>query len=169
MMPARELSRLHLRLFAATAVAASLACILASHLIWNWTPSLPLGLYWLSRGGAPGRAALVAFPVPAHVRALVADRRYLPPRAMLIKPVVAVAGDRVCTEARTFAVNDEPLGPIATEDSAGRPLPHYDVCGLVPEGLVYVASHHPRSFDSRTFGPIDTRDVRGTVTPLWTY
>ena len=121
MMPARELSRLHLGLFAATAAAASLACILASHLIWNWTPSLPLGLYWLSRGGAPGRAALVAFPVPAHVRALVADRRYLPPRAMLIKPVVAVAGDRVCTERRTFTVNGERLGPIATEDSAGRP------------------------------------------------
>jgi conjugative transfer signal peptidase TraF len=169
---ALELSRLHVRLALATTLLCALACLLAGHLIWNWTPSLPLGLYWLSRGAAPGPGKLVAFPVPANVQDLVLARNYLPPGAMLVKTVVATAGDRVCTAEGTFSVNGRPLaggGHILTEDSAGRPLPHYEGCGEVPEGQVFVASPHARSFDSRTFGPVRAADIRGTVTPLWTY
>jgi conjugative transfer signal peptidase TraF len=156
---------------AATALASVLACLAGAHLLWNWTPSLPLGLYWVSRAGS-GRVkvgALVAFPVPAHVRALVLERRYLPPGAVLVKPVVATAADRVCTEGGTLTVNGAALGPIATEDTRGRPLPHDERCGPVPEGDVFVASHFATSFDSRTFGPVPLADLRGTVTPLWTY
>jgi type IV secretory pathway protease TraF len=113
--------------------------------------------------------ALVAFPVPGRVRALVLERRYLPPGALLVKPVVATAPDRVCTEGGTLTVNGAPLGAIATEDTRGRPLPHDERCGPVPEGEVFVASHFATSFDSRTFGPVPLADIRGTVTPLWTY
>jgi conjugative transfer signal peptidase TraF len=171
-MTVLELSRLELRLMLAAAASAAVACILAEHLVWNWTPSMPLGLYWLSRGGAPTRGRLVGFPVPANVANLVRERGYLPPGAILVKPVVATAGDRVCTAGGTFTVNGEPLaagGKVPMADSAGRPLPHYEGCGPVPQGLLYVASNHPRSFDSRTFGPILTSDVRGTVSALWTY
>jgi conjugative transfer signal peptidase TraF len=167
-----ELSRLHVRVAVAAALFSALACILAWHLIWNWTPSLPLGLYWLSRGAPPARGELVAFPVPSNVEDLVRDRKYLPPGAMLVKTVVAGAGDRVCTEDGTFTVNGHALaggGRIAATDTAGRPLPHYEGCGPVPEGWVYVASHYARSFDSRTFGPVRASDIRGTVMPLWTY
>jgi conjugative transfer signal peptidase TraF len=156
---------------AATVLASALACLAGAHLLWNWTPSLPLGLYWVSPGGS-GHVkvgALVAFPVPAHVRALVLERRYLPPGALLVKPVVATAADRVCTEGGTLAVNGAPLGAIATEDTQGRPLPHDERCGRLPEGDVFVASHFATSFDSRTFGPVRLADIRGTVTPLWTY
>jgi conjugative transfer signal peptidase TraF len=171
-MSARDLSRLYLRLLGGTVLACALACLVAWHLVWNWTPSLPLGLYWLSRDTSAAvatRGELVAFPVPAAVRDLVRDRRYLPPGAMLVKRVVATPGDRVCTDGGTFAINGEPLGAILAEDSAGRPLPQYEGCGRVPEGLLYVGSHHPKSFDSRTFGPVRVADIRGTVTPLWTY
>jgi conjugative transfer signal peptidase TraF len=158
----------------ATACACALACIVGSHLLWNWTPSLPLGLYWVSAvsSGDSGRVkvgALVAFPVPAHVRALVLERRYLPPGALLVKPVVATAADRVCTEGGELTVNGAPLGAVATEDTRGRPLPHDERCGRLPEGEVFVASHFATSFDSRTFGPVPLTDIRGTVTPLWTY
>jgi conjugative transfer signal peptidase TraF len=156
---------------AATVLASALACLAGAHLVWNWTPSLPLGLYWVSPGGS-GRVklgALVAFPVPAHVRALVLERRYRPPGALLVKPVVATAADRVCTDGGTLTVNDAPLGAIATEDTRGRPLPHDERCGRLPEGDVFVASHFATSFDSRTFGPVRLADIRGTVTPLWTY
>jgi conjugative transfer signal peptidase TraF len=167
----RDLSRGLLLLAGATAFAAAVACRVASHLIWNRTPSLPLGLYWLSRVPAttakPG--VLVAFAVPDGVRGLVEERHYLPPGAMLVKPVVATPGDRVCATGETFTVNGRSLGAILTEDTAGRPLPHYGGCGPVSEGWLFVASHYAKSFDSRTFGPLPDRAIRGTVTPLWTY
>jgi conjugative transfer signal peptidase TraF len=155
-----------------SALVSALACSVASHLLWNWTPSLPLGLYWLTRGAPESLAkmeALVAFAVPAGVRDLVRERRYLPPGALLVKLVVATAGDRVCTEGGGLAINGEELGAILTEDSAGRPLPHYEGCRLVSDGWLYVGSRHPKSFDSRTFGPIRVSDIQGGVTPLWTY
>jgi type IV secretory pathway protease TraF len=126
----------------------------------------------MSRQAPAERAApgiLVAFAVPDGVRELVHERRYLPLGAMLVKPVVATAGDRVCTDGGMLAVNGRSLGTILTEDTAGRPLPQVPLCGPVPEGWVYVASHYAKSFDSRTFGPIRVADLRATVSPLWTY
>jgi conjugative transfer signal peptidase TraF len=167
----RDIERSLVRACLGTAFASALACILGAHLLWNWTASLPLGLYWLSpeRRSQAKVGALVAFPVPAHVRALVAERRYLPPGAMLVKPVVATSADSVCTDEDTLTVNGAPLGAIRTEDTRGRPLPRDERCGPLPEGQIFVASHLPTSFDSRTFGPVPLSDIRGTVTPLWTY
>jgi conjugative transfer signal peptidase TraF len=164
-----ELSRLQVGIVGATLLASAVACLLASRLVWNWTPSLPLGLYWLSRGAKAAPGSLAAFPVPPHVRDLVRERRYLPPGAFLVKPVVATAGDVVCTGGGTVTVNGKPIGRVPTEDSAGRALPHYEGCGPLAGGELFVASHYEKSFDSRTFGPVLAEDIRGTVTPLWTY
>jgi conjugative transfer signal peptidase TraF len=159
-----------LGMLALSAATSVLAIWLGCHLVWNRTPSLPLGLYWLSRTSRPLAVSDIAvFPVPANVRGLVAERRYLPPGVPLLKPVVAVAGDRVCTSGGTTSVNGSPFGPVLRTDSQGRELPVDALCGPVPPGHVYVATHHPRSFDSRTFGPVDLRTVQGRATPLWTY
>jgi len=156
-------------LLAAAALLSALTCTVASHLLWNWTPSLPLGLYWLSPGRPIAIGTLAAFSVPPRVQELVRERKYLPPRALLIKPVVALSSDRVCTDAGTLVVNGSALGAVPTEDSAQRPLPHANGCGPLPQGQVFLASHYPKSFDSRTFGPVSLSQIRGTVTPLWTY
>ena len=168
-MTARELSGLYVRVFGATALASALACLFASRLVWNATPSLPLGLYWLSRGSAAEKGRLLAFPVPPSAQDLVRERRYLPPGAFLVKPVVATSGDFVCANGGVLTVDGRPLGAIPNEDSARRPLPHYEGCGPVGSGEVFVASHYEKSFDSRTFGPVAMGAIRGTVTPLWTY
>jgi conjugative transfer signal peptidase TraF len=154
---------------AVTALLSALACTVACHLLWNWTRSLPLGLYWLSPGRLARIGTLVAFPVPSQVQELVRERNYLPPRALLIKPVVALASDHVCTRGGTLLVNGVVMGAVPTEDSAKRPLPRATDCGALAEGLVFVASSYAKSFDSRTFGPVSLSELRGTVTPLWTY
>src|ERR1700678_3442275 len=155
----RDIERGLVRACLGTAFACALACILGAHLLWNWTASLPLGLYWLS----PDARSRV------KVGALVALRRYLPPGAMLVKPIVATSADSVCTDDDTLTVNGATLGAIRSEDTRGRPLPRDARCGPLPEGQIFVASHLPTSFDSRTFGPVPLSDIRGTVTPLWTY
>jgi conjugative transfer signal peptidase TraF len=169
-LTAREIEASLVRAVLVTACASAIACLVGSHLLWNWTPSLPLGLYWLSRGAArSARGDLVAFPVPEAVRGLVDERRYLPAGALLVKPVVATGADRVCTQDGTLTVDGARFGSVATRDTLGRPLPHPDVCGPLPQGVVFVASHMPTSFDSRSFGPVPLAAIRGTVTPLWTY
>jgi conjugative transfer signal peptidase TraF len=168
-MTVGELESLLVRTGLATACVSALACLAGSHLLWNWTPSLPLGLYWVSSDAKADVGALVAFPVPGSVRALVRERRYLPPGALLVKPIVAAADDDVCTDEGTLTVNGTPLGGIATADTRGRPLPRDTRCGPLLAGAVFVASHLPTSFDSRTFGPVPLSELRGTVTPLWTY
>jgi type IV secretory pathway protease TraF len=87
----------------------------------------------------------------------------------LVKPIVAMGGDSVCTESGALVIKGETFGRVLTEDSAQRPLPWAKVCGPVSEGQVFVASHHEKSFDSRTFGPVPLGALRGTVTPLWIY
>ena len=150
-------------------VSTAIACGLASHLVWNDTASMPRGLYWVTRDTSCGPGDFVLFPVPPAVRELVHDRRYLPDGDELLKPVVAVAGDRVCNRDGVAFVNDAPIGTVLTADSDGRPLPSDTLCGPIPSDHIYVASHHPRSFDSRAFGPVDVAAIRGKATPLWTF
>ena len=51
------------------------------------------------------------------------DRRYVPDGAYLVKPVVALPGDRVCNQGGVFLVNDEIIGRVLTQDGGGRPSP----------------------------------------------
>jgi conjugative transfer signal peptidase TraF len=138
-------------------------------LIWNATASLPLGLYWRVRQPTTRHGDLVAFAVPQAVRGLVGERGYLPQGSLLVKPIAAAPGDRVCTRGGNLVVNGEAFGKVLTADREGRALPTDDTCGVLPAGQVYVASRTPGSFDSRTFGPVDVREVQARVVPLWTY
>ena len=165
MSPARTI----FALLTVCAVTTGLACAVASHLIWNRTPSLPLGVYMRTPSGCVGEGALVALRIPPAVRTLIHERRYLPDGSLLIKPVAAVPGDYVCTRAGIRFINGEPFGSVLSRDSEGRDLPVYRACGVLPAGQVFLASHHPRSFDSRNFGPVDVHALQGTVIPLWTF
>jgi conjugative transfer signal peptidase TraF len=167
--PVANPARTVFRVLALCVITTSLACIVAAHLVWNRTPSLPLGVYVRTPGVRVGEGVLVALPVPAAVRTLVHDRRYLPDGSLLIKPVAAVPGDYVCTRTGILFINGEPFGSMLRRDSEGRDLPVYRGCGALPAGQVFLASHQPQSFDSRSFGPVDVGSLQGTVIPLWTY
>lgn len=153
-----------------SAAAAGIAASVGAHLIWNRTASIPRGLYWVHWGPVRmlRREELVVFPVPLAIRRIVRERGYLPPGAMLLKPVAALPGDSVCTERGPFEINGRVLGWPADRDTMGRSLPRFVVCGRVPVGAVYVAAKHPRSLDSRAFGPIGVETIQGKATPLWT-
>ena len=151
-------------MIAASVVIAT--ALVASRLTRNHTPSLPLGVYWLRPGLPVTRGALVDFPIPSKVRALIADR-YLPARFHLLKRVVALEGDVVCFARGRYVVNGVSISEIAAHDSLGRPLPTFDFCGRVTAGTAFVATPVASSLDSRYFGPVPLSALT-VASPLWT-
>lgn len=51
-----------------------------------------------------------------------------------------------------YFCNGELLGVSLPYGIHGVKLDHMTWSGVIPEGLVYIGSHHPRGFDSRYFG-----------------
>jgi conjugative transfer signal peptidase TraF len=148
--------------------ACAAAVLAARRLVWNQTPSVPRGLYLRRASTGVAVGSMVVFAVPASVRSLVRERRYLPPGATLMKRVVAMPGDRVCLDGETYVVNERPIARVRIADSRGRSLPVFRFCGQVPPGRAFVATSAPLSFDSRYFGPVPLETLT-VVTPLWTF
>jgi conjugative transfer signal peptidase TraF len=89
-----------------------------------------------------------------------------------MKPVIASAGDVVDVSDAGIAVNGLPLPNTAArnKDRHGRALhPFSSGRYRVQPGSFWVASsYNPWSFDSRYFGPVDTRIVRRHLKPFLT-
>lgn len=135
-------------------------------LIWNASPSVPTGLYWVAKG-SPRRGDLVVVRLPAAIAALAAARGYLPRSAYLLKPVAAVGGDRVCRFAGHVFVRGKAAARASANDSLGRPLPVWLGCRMLRAGEVFLLAHDPMSFDSRYFGSIQSRHVLGRATLIF--
>lgn len=141
----------------------------------NASPSLPVGLYMTS---AQPEINLVEFCPAEPFASFAISRGYRDAgvcrdgAAPLMKPIVARAGDVVELSGQGIAVNGRLVPNTAplTADSHGRPLESWPFGRyLVAPDTVWVASsHHPRSFDSRYFGPIPTNSIRDHVRPLLT-
>ncbi len=140
-------------------------------LIYNTTPSIPVGIYRLHRDADTRPISvedIAVYPIPESVIGLVEARRYIHPKNALIKPVVGERGDYVCTEGRAVVVNSSSYGRIREADSFGRPLPWFRFCGTVEDDVIFTFINDERSFDSRHYGPIKRADIIGRATPLWT-
>ena len=136
----------------------------------NTSPSLPMGLYITT---ADVDANMVEFCPAEPFATLAIVRGYRDPgicrdgAAPLLKPVVAKPGDVVELLARGISVNGRLLSNTAplSKDTKGRPLAAWPFGRyVVASETVWVASsYHPRSFDSRYFGPISTSAIRNRV------
>ena len=140
----------------------------------NTTPSLPVGIYVVADDNSP----LIEFCPAGAAGALAARRGYrnagsCPDGASaLLKPIVARAGDVVELTADGIWVNERLIRNTAplSVDTEHRPLEHYPYgrC-VVSQGEVWVASsYNKRSFDSRYYGPVPTRDIRAHLRALLT-
>ena len=141
----------------------------------NTSPSLPVGLYVTT---ADAGSELVEFCPPEPYARLAIIRGYRDAgscpegAAPLLKPVVGKAGDVVEVSQQGLIVNGHCLANTAAvpADTKGRPLNSWPSGRYeVRPGSVWVASsYHPRSFDSRYFGPISTSAIRDYLRPLVT-
>jgi conjugative transfer signal peptidase TraF len=135
-------------------------------LLWNASPSVPIGFYRLaSRPPRPGALAVIRLPEP--VRTLAETRGYLRASTPLIKPVAAGAGAVVCRHGSLITINGRAVAQAKLADTAGRPLPAWSGCIRLADTQVFVLAADPDSFDSRYFGPVDRANVLGTASPVW--
>jgi conjugative transfer signal peptidase TraF len=135
-------------------------------LLWNASPSVPLGFYWVARR-APALGDLAIIRLPEPYRSLADTRGYLPARIFLLKPVVAGVGDVVCRLGPTVILRLRPIAYAQPNDSSGRPLPRWRGCRRLRPEHIFVLSPDPDAFDSRYFGPVQRNNVVGTAVAVF--
>jgi len=138
----------------------------APALLWNASPSVAPGLYRLT-SQPPQTGTLAVIRLPEPLRTLAATRGYLRAGALLIKPVVAGAGDIVCRHGPLVTINGRSISRAKTADQTGLALPLWSGCFRLAPTDVFVLSEEPASFDSRYFGPVQRRHIVGTALPVW--
>ena len=172
-LPNLPVTRLLVAAFAG--MATLVAAAIYTGLRINTSYSLPLGIY--VRTTDP-RARLIEFCPVEPFATESSERGYrthgtaCPDGAVpLLKPVVAVAGDRVVLSPAGMSVNGRLLPKTAPliRDWAGRSLHPWPFGSYVVEqGTVWVASTYNRgSYDSRYMGPIKISMIRARLRPLW--
>jgi conjugative transfer signal peptidase TraF len=139
------------------------------HLLWNASPSVPTGLYWLSKidGLKPGD--LVAAKPPQALSHYMAERFYLPEGLPLIKHVGALPGDTVCRQGQVIFINKYPVASAELSDHLGRALPVWQGCHRITDNEVFLLNPEvDDSFDGRYFGVLPLESILGRTVPLFT-
>ncbi len=129
------------------------------YILINQTQSLPHWAFIVEKGVLPGKGDMVAFtPGP---------NPYYPEDIAFVKVVRGVGGDMVTHEGVDVAINGERLGPNKALTGANPNVTPVDP-GTVPEGLFFVWSPSPDSFDSRykEIGYVGQGRIIGRARPL---
>jgi type IV secretory pathway protease TraF len=162
----------------------------------NFTPSLPLGVYLradlqLEPGVLVSVCLEEEVAQEARYQGILAAGSCPGAAVPLLKKIAAVGGgvvdgDVVDGGVVDGGVVDADVVEITAEGIfvAGRwlqpPAPRRSALGLrlrpwpvgryeIGPGQLWLTADHPRSWDSRYFGPVEAASVLGTYRPLWTW
>jgi len=156
----------------ATAIGVALVAISATQIfpkrfVWNASPSVPTGLYWITNG-TPKRGDIVLVELTEPYRTIADQREYLPRNLPALKRVRALSGDEVCRFGRKIFISREFVSVAQLHDIRGLKLPEWSGCRTLKPGEVFLLTDHPKSFDGRYFGPVDRSAITGIAHPVWT-
>jgi conjugative transfer signal peptidase TraF len=144
----------------------------------NLSPSMPRGVYLTRPVSEPKIGDWVSLCIPSDSAPVYRSRGYLPESsrcpsglAPVMKPIVATSGDIVSIEHDGIRVNDLliPNSPIFDTDSNGRSISHLPLgwsSRLAASEYFVLATFHPRSLDSRYYGPIRRIQILQSLIPL---
>ncbi len=143
------------------------AAYLPDKIAINPTPSAPKGLYWISQSADIKRGDMVIVSVPDTYKKFVVERGYLAPNIPLIKQIVALKGDTVCSKNRQIFVNNLYMATALSTDSMGRTMPHWFGCLTLTSKQFFALMRAPNSLDSRYFGALNLDQIIGIAKPVW--
>lgn len=151
-------------------VGASGAANWSPRVVYNASPSLPLGFYSVRQTGQLTVGDLVVVDVPQDFEDLLSERGYLPRGVPLIKRVTGLPGDHVCYRDGMVFLNEQPIVRVLERDGAGRPIPLWRGCRHLHDNEFFaVIQEVETSLDSRYFGPLDRDQIVGKAAPLWVF
>lgn len=136
-------------------------------LVWNASPSAPMGLYGVAHWRLPKPGDMVIARLPQRYRMLAGDRHYVPINVPLVKRVVGHAGDEICGFGASIYLNGSWVADRRAVDAKGRALPSWQGCLRLGERQFFLLMDDPRSFDGRYFGVTQGADIIGKATLLW--
>lgn len=148
-------------------VAFSATQMMPKRLVWNASPSVPTGFYWVTYS-LPKRGDIVLVELPEPYRTIADQRGYLPKNLPALKRVHALSGDEVCRFGRNISINGATVSVALLHDIRGLKLPEWSGCRTLKPDEVFLLTDHPKSFDGRYFGPIDCSAINGIAHPVWT-
>ncbi len=132
------------------AIGATVA-IVEPNLAASMTASVKYRLFWIDEG--PGvKGDYVTFE-KGHP--LLKDGT---PK-MLTKRIACVAGETLSFDGHRHLCGEEVLGVVLDRTHEGKKLDPFVFNGVIPDGMVFVAGDHERSFDSRYFGFVAQRET----------
>lgn len=138
-------------------------------LLWNATPSVPVGLYRIDPDRPVRLGTLVALRPPARLAALFAARGYLPVHVPLLKYIAAMPGQTVCRQDLRVTIDGQIVVSALRHDRRARPLPAWQGCRMLRAAEIFVLSPLARdSLDGRYFGVLPRSVVIGVATPMIT-
>ena len=163
-----------------SAIAAEVALILwftfDSRLVWNFTDSMPVGLYRRSEDQISKHSlVLLNNALLEQHNSLFSqgiDNGYFLRDNNLLKEVIAVAGDVVSVTREGIYINGQkyPGTAAVTSDSHGNTLKQSKLTEylLKKDELLVFGNSSSKSFDSRYFGIVKSNEVIATVKPILT-
>lgn len=145
----------------------------------NTTPSIPVGLYRVSRAPVAKGAYVMFCPPQTKAFAQARQRGYVGAGpcpggyGYLMKKILAAKADVVSFSADGVRVNGDLLAWSAPlrADPAGRALPRYRAPQrrLKPSEVLLMSEVSPTSFDARYFGPVPVAQIEAVIVPVWTW
>lgn len=144
----------------ALGAAAMLAVEVPDRVLYNGSPSMPVGFYL--RTSAPiAKGAIVTVRAVDVAPRYAAQRHFSGRRDRFLKHVAGVEGDVVCASGSQVTLNRASVADRLAKDSAGRALPRWEGCVTLSGTDVFVLGETADSFDGRYWGPTPTAAVEG--------
>ncbi len=134
-------------------------------MLYNGTPSMPVGLY-LRASGAVARGAIVTVRAVDVAPGYAAERNFTDPGDRFLKRVVGAAGDVVCASGAEITLNGARVAERQARVSAGRALPAWSGCVTLDADHVFLLGDTLDSFDGRYWGATPVDRIEGMWRPM---
>lgn len=134
-------------------------------IVYNGTPSMPLGFY-LRSDDPIALGAIVTVSVPERARTYALERG-AGPHFRFLKRVAATDGNIVCADGDQITVDGEARAARSARDGNGRDLPYWSGCVELGQGEYLVLGDSADSFDGRYFGIVTASNIEGVWRPIF--